>query len=117
MRSKGLAWFSLATAIVVMIVSVVGFIVALVLNTFFLDKYDAYGEVPVPGSGSLYLPAGEVTVSFHTVVIRGGNGGLPVPSLGLTITPPDGVAQPVVNESVGSTTTVNNDAHIRVWVA
>src|ERR1700756_4414713 len=117
MSSRRLAIVSLTTAILAMVVAVVGFIVALVLNTFFLDKYDAYGEVPVPGSGSLYLPAGEVTVSFHTVVIGGGNGGLPVPSLGVTITPPDGVAQPVVTESVGSTTTVNSDAHIRVWVA
>jgi hypothetical protein len=115
---RRLAKISLATAIVMMIVSVGGFIVALVLNAFFLDKYDAYGEVAVPGSGSLYLPAGEVTISFHTVVIGGPNGGgLPVPPLGVTITPPDGVAQPAVRENIGSTTTVNNDAHVRVWVA
>jgi hypothetical protein len=117
MSSRRLAIVSLTTAILAMVVAVAGFIIALVLNTFFLDKYDAYGQVPIPGSGSLYLPAGEVTVNFHTVVVGGTNGGLPVPSLGVTITPPDGVAQPVVTESVGSTTTVNNDAHIRVWVA
>jgi hypothetical protein len=117
MSSRGLAWLSLATAVVMMIVSVGGFIVALVLNTFFLDKYNAYGEVPIPGTGSLYLPAGEVTISLHTVVIGNTDGGLPVPPLGVTITPPDGVAQPAVTESIGSTTTVNNDAHIRVWVA
>ena len=80
-----------------MIVSVAGFIVALVLNAFFLDKYNAYGEVPIPGSSSLYLPAGEVTVSLHTVVISGPDGGgLPVPPLGVTITPPDGLAQPTM---------------------
>ena len=71
-----------------------------------------------PGSGSLYLPAGEVTVSLHTVVISGPDGGgLPVPPLGVTITPPDGLAQPTMSENIGSTTTVNNDAHVRVWVA
>ena len=117
MSSRGLAWFSLAVTIVMMIVSVAGFIVVLVLNTFFLDKYNAYGEVPIPGTGSLYLPAGEVTISLHTVVIGNSGGGLPVPPLGVTITPPDEVAQPAVTESIGSTTTVNNDAHIRVWVA
>jgi hypothetical protein len=117
MSSRRLAIISLTTAILAMVIAVGGFIAALVLNTFFLDKYDAYGEVPIPGSGNLYLPAGEVTVSFHTVVIGSTNGGLPVPSLGVTIAPPDGVAQPVVTESIGSTTTVNNDAHIRVWVA
>ncbi len=117
MRGRGLAWFALATAVVTMILSVGGFIFVLVLNTFFLDKYNAYGEVPIPGTGTLYLPAGDVTISLHTVVIGNTNGGLPVPPLGVTITPPDGVAQPVVTESVGSTTTINNDAHIRVWVA
>ena len=118
MSSRRLAKISLAAAIAMMVVSVGGFIVALVLNAFFLDKYNAYGEVPVPGSGSLYLPAGEVTVSLHTVVIGGPDGGgLPVPPLGVTIAPPDGVAQPVVTENIGSTTTVNNDAHVRVWVA
>jgi hypothetical protein len=37
--------------------------------------------------------------------------------LGVTIDPPNGVAQPTVTENIGSTTTVNNDAHVRVWVA
>ena len=95
MSSRRLAKFSLAAAIVLLVVSVAGFIVTLMLNAFFLDKYDAYGEVAIPGSGSVHLPAGEVTVSLHTVVIGGTNGGgLPVPPLGVTIIPPDGVAQP-----------------------
>jgi hypothetical protein len=118
MTSRRLAKFSLAAAIVAMVVSVGGFIVALVLIPLFLDNYNAYGEVPIPGTGSLYLPAGEVTVNFHVTVI--GNpysGGLPVPPLGVNIAPPQGVAEPVVTESIGSTTTVNNDADVRVWVA
>jgi hypothetical protein len=117
MTSRRLAKISLSAAVVLMVVSVAGFIFALVANAFFLDKYNAYGEVPIPGSNSLYLPAGEVTVSLHTVVVGSPNGGLPVPPLGVTIAPPDGVAQPAVNENIGSTTTVNNDAHVRVWVA
>jgi hypothetical protein len=117
MSSRRLAKFSLAAAIVLVVVSVAGFIITLILNAFILDKYDAYGEVPIPGSGSVHLPAGDVTASLHTVVIGGTKGGgLPVPPLGVTITPPDGVAQPVVTESIGSTTTVNNDAHVRVWL-
>lgn len=117
MNSRRLAKISLAATVVLMVVSVGGFIVALVLNAFFLDKYNAYGEVPIPGTGSLYLPAGEVTVSLHTVVIGSPNAGLPVPPLGVTIAPPEGVAQPALSENIGSTTTVNNDAHVRVWVA
>ncbi|OBF58360.1 hypothetical protein A5756_08010 [Mycobacterium sp. 852002-53434_SCH5985345] len=117
MSSRRVAKISLAAAVTLMAVSVGGFIVALVLNAFFLDKYNAYGEVPVPGSGSLDLPAGDVTISLHTVVISSPDRGLPVPPLGVTLAPPDGVAQPVVTENIGSTTTVNNDAHVRVWVA
>jgi hypothetical protein len=117
MSSRRLAKISLAAAIAVMIVSVGGFIVALVINAFFLNKYNTYGEVPVPGSGDLDLPAGDVTISLHTTVIGSPNGGLPVPPLGVTVAPPEGVAQPALTESVGSTTTVNNDAHVQVWVA
>src|SRR5438445_494855 len=107
MRSRRLAKISLSAAIVMIVVSIGGFIVTLVLNAFFLDHYNAYGEVPIPGSASVYLPAGEVTVSLHTVVISGPDGGgLPVPPLGVTISPPDGVAQPSMTENIGSTTTV-----------
>src|SRR5271156_3176624 len=117
MSSRGLAKLSLTAAIVMMVVAVAVFVATLVLNAFFLDRYNDCGEVPIPGSASLHLPAGQVTISLHTVVIGSPNGGLPVPPLGVTIVPPDGVAQPVVTENIGSTTTVNNDAHVRVWGA
>jgi hypothetical protein len=112
------AKFSRTVAIWLMVVAVPGFIATLVLNAFFLNDYDAYGEVAVPGSASLHLPRGEVTISLHAEVIGSPNGGgLPVPPMGVTIVPPSGVADPTVTENVGSTTTVNNDAHVRVWVA
>jgi hypothetical protein len=66
MSSRRLKKIWLATAIVLMVVSVAGFTAALVLNAFVLDTYNAYGEVPIPGSARLRLPAGDVTVSFHT---------------------------------------------------
>jgi hypothetical protein len=107
----------LSVAIVTMVVSVVGFVVALILNAFFLDKYNAYGEVPIPGSASLHLPPGEATISFHTQIIGStSGGGLPVPDLRMNIDPPPGVADPKVTENFGSTTTVNSDARVRVWV-
>jgi hypothetical protein len=112
---------ALRTAVVVsiatLVVGVVGFVATLILNFFVLDKYNAYGEVPIPGSGSVQLPSGEVTVSFHTAVIGSpSGGGLPVPQLGMRIDPPAGVAEPKVTESYGSTTTINNDSHVRVWL-
>lgn len=94
---------------------VIGIIVSLILNVFVFDEYDAYGEVKIPGNTRLELPAGEVTVSFHSWV--SGDNGLLIPQLGLSIFPPDGVAEPQVRESIGSSTTVNGDARRRVWVA
>src|ERR1700733_6649904 len=91
MSSEAPAKLTRTLTIWMMVIAVPSFIVTLVLNAFFLDDYDAYGEVPVPGSASLHLPAGEVTISLHTVIIGGPNGGgLPVPPVGVTIDPPDG---------------------------
>jgi Short C-terminal domain len=114
--------FAPRTAIVVsvftLVTSMLGFVAAIVLNTFVLDEYDAYGEVAIPGSGSLHLPAGEVTISFRTVITgRPSGGGLPVPDLQMSIEPPEGVPDPTVTESFGATTTINSDARVRVWVA
>ncbi|ORV99809.1 SHOCT domain-containing protein [Mycobacterium kyorinense] len=107
----------MVASVLTLVVAVIGFAITLILNLFVLDEYNAYGEVPIPGSGSVQLPAGQVTVSFHTEVISSpSGGGLPVPRLGMRIDPPDGVPDPAVTESYGNTRTVNNDAHIQVWV-
>ena len=39
-----------------LVASIIGFVAVLILNAFVLDEYDAYGEVPIPGSSSLHLP-------------------------------------------------------------
>jgi hypothetical protein len=108
---------ALISAIVTAAVGAVGLIMSLVLNVFLFDDFDAHGEVPIPGSGRLHLPAGEVTISFHTLVTGGTNGSFPIPPLQIGITPPEGVADPVLTESMGSTTSVNSDVRARVWVA
>lgn len=103
-------------AVGLMTIGVIGFVVALILNVFVLDRYNAYGEVPIPGTGSVHLPAGEVTVSLHTRVISSPTGGgLPVPPVSLDVTPPTGVAEPEFEESIGMTTTINNDSRRRLW--
>lgn len=105
-------------AVLTMVAAGIGFIVMLLLNVFVFDRYNAYGEVPIPGRAELHLPAGEVTISFHTQIIgTTGGGGLPIPDLRLGIDPPAGVPEPEITENIGSTTTVNNDARVRVWVA
>ena len=108
---------ALTIAIALMVGSAIGFIATLFLGAFVFDKYRTYGEVPVPGTGRLHLPAGQATVSFHTLTVGGSSGGgLPVPHLVLDIDPPAGVADPKVTQSVGSSTSVNNDIHRRVWL-
>lgn len=106
---------AIVTSICTLVVGAIGLFVMIFLNAFVLDEYDAYGEVPIPGTASLDLPQGEVTVSLHTMVTGSGSG-LPVPPLRLHVSAPEGTADPVVTESIGGTTTVNNDARVRVWV-
>lgn len=107
---------AMISAVLTLVAAGVGFVAMLILNAFVLDEYDAYGEVPVPGSTRLHLPAGEVTVSFHTMVTGSPSSGFPIPDLQFSVTPPSGVPKPQVTESVGGTTTVNSDTHVQVWV-
>jgi len=116
MRKRVGPRIAILSAVVALVVGGVGLIGMLILNAFVLDEYDAYGEVSVPGSTSLQLPAGEVTVSFHTMVTGSPSSGFPIPDLKFSITPPQGVAKPDVTESVGGTTTVNSDTHVQVWL-
>jgi Short C-terminal domain len=107
---------AIIVAVLSMVAAGAGFVAMLILNAFVLDEYDAYGEAPIPGSTSLHLPAGEATVSFHTMVTGSPSSGFPIPDLQFSITPPAGVPKPQVTESVGGTTTVNSDTHVQVSV-
>jgi len=106
---------AIVVSILTLVVSLVGFVVTLVLNTFVLDEYDAYGEVPIPGSTTLALPAGEMTVSFCTVTTGRPTSGFPIPDLSFGITPTDGLPEPTVTENIGGTTSVNSDIRVRIW--
>jgi len=115
MRKRVGPRIAILSAVVALVVGGVGLVAMLILNAFVLDEFDAYGEVAVPGSTSLHLPAGEVTVSFHTMVTGSPSSGFPIPDLKFSITPQHGGAKPQVTESVGGTTTVNSDTHVQVW--
>lgn len=97
----------------VLAVSVAGMITFGALEAFVLDKYNAYGEVAIPGSAMIELPAGEVTVSLHA---RTSGRGLTVPPLTMSIIPPPGGSDPAVTDELGSSTTINDDVHRQVWV-
>ncbi|HEX9833842.1 MAG TPA: SHOCT domain-containing protein [Mycobacterium sp.] len=106
---------AIVVSILTVVASILGFVAALILNTFVLDEYDAYGEVTIPGSTSLHLPAGEMTVSFHTVSTGTPTSGFPIPDLSFGITPTAGLPKPTVTESIGGTTSVNSDVRVRIW--
>lgn len=94
------------------VVSIGGLITTAVLGTIG-EKYASYGEVPIPGSAQVHLPAGQVVVSFH--VRNYGGRGLTLPRLDFDITPPPGSPDPTVTEDFGATVSINDDAHRRVW--
>jgi hypothetical protein len=100
-----------------MVVGGIGFVAVMVLNAFVLDEFDAYGEVPIPGSAEVHLPAGPAQISFHTSVTGSPSSGFPMPPLRLNIVPPVGVADPVLTEDHGTVTTINSDTHVRIWTA
>lgn len=108
---------AVVVAVLAVVAGAVGVVVTLILNAFVYDEFDAYGEIPVPGSGQLALPTGEVTISFHTVVAGGSDGGFPVPPLRLGLRPVEGGPDPVVTRTTSSVTSVNNDVRVRIWVA
>ena len=116
MRRRSGPRIAILSAILTLVIAGVGLLATLILNAFVLDEYDAYGEVPIPGSTSVQLPAGEATVSFHTMVTGSPSSGFPIPDLQFSITPPASVPKPEVTESLGDTTTVNSDTRVRVWV-
>jgi hypothetical protein len=115
-------------SVVVLVLSIGGFVTSQVRNavsvpsipSFNSDSvsgFRAYGEVPIPGTQTLHLPAGPVAITFHAETVSIPQVGLPVPDLKLDINPPDGVADPQVAEKIGGTTSFNNDAWRQVWVA
>jgi hypothetical protein len=104
---------------VLLVVSLVGLFGDMFSDVFLHDPFDAYGEVPIPGSRTLHLPAGDVKVSFHTQTVGTLDGGdLPIPpDLEVSFDPPSGVAAPQFSRNVGDTGAVNQDAHIRLGAA
>ncbi len=109
----------------VLVLSIGGFVTSQVRNAASVPTFDsnsssdyrAYGEVPIPGAQTLHLPAGKVAIAFHAETVGIPEAGLPIPDLKLDIDPPAGVADPQVTENMGGTTSFNNDAWRRVWVA
>ena len=80
----------------------------------FLVFKASYGEVPIPGSATVHLPAGEVDVSLRA---SGPAADAPLPPLSFDISGPGGTTQPDVIESPRWKYADTQDTMlIRVWV-
>jgi hypothetical protein len=106
--------------LVLLLISFVGLLASILLNLFVLDEFefDTYGEVPIPGTGTVHLPAGDVKVSFFSESYDVDRQ-LPIPqNLELVITAPNGAAQPSLTDKLGGTTNIQfYGAHRQVKVA
>src|SRR6202012_1980070 len=120
-----LSKFLLFLSVVVLMLSIGGYIASQVRNaastaTFdpnSVSGYRAYGEVPIPGTQTLHLPAGKVAITFHAETVGIPEAGMPIPDLKLDINPPDWVADGAGTESAGGTKSFNKDAWGQVWGA
>ncbi len=71
-----------------------------------------YGEVPIPGTAIVHLPAGETDVAVRTV----GPADEPVAPLSIHIVGPEGTAPPQVTENPRTKhTSAQSDMLVRVW--
>lgn len=82
----------------VLVVGLIGLGVSLVVYLM-TGGQDAYGEVQIPGSATLELPAGEVLISYRSTTSMSGSDGAVIPMLPLKITPPAGAEKPTLTDA------------------
>ena len=99
-------------ATVIAALSVAGLIATAVLSDLVFNRFDAHGEISIPGESTVYLPAGMVSVNF---LVRTDGDSTAVPPLHMNIEPPPGVADPEVRDDLGSSVSAGNEVHRQVW--
>lgn len=109
-------WIATAISIGILVIGLVGGGVSLLVNSM-IGSADAYGEVAIPGSASLELPAGDVLISYRATVGMSGSRGAIVPTLQLKITPPAGVEKPTLTASGSSSSTSNRELTAQIYTA
>lgn len=79
--------------------------------------HSAYGEVSIPGSANLELPAGEVLISYSATTPLAGSGGAVIPMLPLKITPPAGAEKPTLTDAGRASTTSGRELTADLYTA
>lgn len=108
---------AIIVSVIALVIGVLGIIVSVMVNAFVIADDDAYGEVPIPGSASLELPAGDVDIAYRATTLTVGGKGVMVPPIQLAITPPTGVATPLITDSMSSSSKTNREVTVRVFTA
>ncbi|OBF31953.1 hypothetical protein A5719_29680 [Mycolicibacterium peregrinum] len=108
---------AIIVSVVALVIGVLGIIASVMVNAFVIADDDAYGEVPIPGSASLELPAGDVDIAYRATTLTVGGKGVMVPPIQLAITPPAGVATPLITDSMSSSSKTNREITVRVFTA
>ena len=108
---------AIIVSVIALVIGVLGIIASVMVNAFVIADDDAYGEVPIPGSASLELPAGDVDIAYRATTLTVGGKGVMVPPIQLAITPPTGVATPLITDSMSSSSKTNREVTVRVFTA
>lgn len=102
-------------SVIALAVAIFGGVGSLMVNAFVIADPVAYGEVSLPGSASLDLPAGDVDISYRANTLTVGGKGVLVPPIQLSIDPPAGVERPLITDTVSSSTKSNREVTVRVF--
>jgi hypothetical protein len=88
-------------------------------NTFWWDKQDELGHVPIPGKGRVHLPQGSVDIGFDAFIyMKRNEHSVPVPPLKLWLSAPSGVPQAdVVVTPVSASPQFSNSSAASLWTA
>ncbi|WP_166905292.1 SHOCT domain-containing protein [Mycobacterium sp. DL440] len=106
---------AIIVSVIALAIGVLGIIGSVMVNAFVIADDDAYGEVPIPGSASLELPAGDVDIAYRATTLTVGGKGVMVPPIQLDIIPPSGVAKPLITDSMSSSSKTNREVTVRVF--
>ncbi|MED5812969.1 SHOCT domain-containing protein [Mycolicibacterium sp. 050232] len=106
---------AIVASVIALVIGIGGGIASILVNAFVIADSAAYGEVPIPGSASLELPAGDVDISYRATTLTVGGQGVMVPPIQLSIDPPPGVARPHIDDTMSSSTKSNREVTVRVF--
>jgi len=85
------------------------------LSVYAIESYDAYGEIAVPGTGTVHLPEGEIVAAFvHSDDGRHSTPD-PAPAPTLWLTGPGSAPEPRIVADRGRRFDDTSTTHVQLW--